>query len=782
MEWDPPEARHKDAVLVPVLGDHYGRVLEASEIQLAYEQGNFIIRYHENVYPVDPSSIGGLLARAARSIQSEILAFIAESCDALPQPAAADRENARRRSRNQAVLRALLNTTYRENPRAAAAVDYVVEETNRNPDLLDELLEKQNFRLAYWRITQRELGYRRFFDINTLIGLRMEDTQVFEDTHGLILEWLHAGYLDGLRIDHPDGLADPEGYFRRLREARPGVWVLIEKILEHGERLPYSWPVAGTTGYDFMYRISNLFVDPRGEDPLTRFYISFAGISGDYESLVLVKKRLVAGQILGSDLNRLTELFLQVIEKHRRYRDYTRGELRRALLEIAACLPVYRTYVRPAEGQPREEDEEIISSAVKCAKENLPDIDPELLDFFEDLVLLKKTGEVEAELVGRFQQFTGPVMAKGVEDTTFYLFNRLVSLNEVGGDPGTFGITVDEFHQACQETQAHWPETMLSTSTHDTKRGEDVRARLAVLSEIPDAWEAAVRDWARINEQYRSGDMPDRNDEYVIYQTLLGAWPISTERMQQYMEKAVREAKVHSSWTNPDQTYEKAVENFLSCILEDGAFRAGLEGFLERIKSAGWVNGLSTALVKLTSPGVPDIYQGSELWNLSLVDPDNRRPVDYQSRQGMLNKLASGLSPEDIWSRVDTGLPKLWVVKQALRLRHLAPTFFGEKAVYTPIQVQDASAPGAAYLHALAYGRGDQDQPGGIGAVIVIPRLLMSVGEAWDGAKVTLPAGQWRNPLTGDVADGGEISVAALFSRFPVCLLCREEVFSEGAL
>jgi (1->4)-alpha-D-glucan 1-alpha-D-glucosylmutase len=552
VEWDPPESKLRNIVLLPVLGDHYGRVLERGEIVVAREGARFIIRYHEHLFPVSPRTLDGIVASAAERCRSDVLAFTADAFARLPPSTATDWMAVYRRHRDKEVLRGQLDRLCREQPQLAAALDEVMAEINSDVDRLDALLERQNYRLAFWRTAGRDLGYRRFFDINTLVGLRVEDERVFTDTHALIIEWLSKEILDGVRVDHPDGLRDPKEYFERLHKAAPRAWIVAEKILEPGERLPSSWPIAGTTGYDFIYRLNNLFVDPAGEAPLTDFYREFTSEPTDFSAVVYDKKHLIMREILGSDVNRLTALFVEICERNRRHRDYTRHELHEALREVVAWFPVYRTYVRAEAGEVSEADARTISETIKKAKVNRTDLDGDLFDFFRDILLLRVRGELESELVMRFQQLTGPVMAKGVEDTAFYCFNRLVSLNEVGGDPGRFGLPQDEFHAACAETQTEWPRSMLASSTHDTKRSEDVRARLNLLSEIPDHWSKAVRRWAELAELYRRDGFPDRNIEYLLYQTLVGAWPIEAERLVAYLEKAAREAKSHTSWTKPN--------------------------------------------------------------------------------------------------------------------------------------------------------------------------------------------------------------------------------------
>lgn len=770
VDWGPPEAKSANAVMLPVLGDHFGRVLEAGDIRLAYEDGRFSVAYYDNRYPVDPRSLGGILARAAARLSSPDLSYMARAFGELPQAPASDRSQARRRSQDQAVLAEWLGRLAEKTPEVKQAIQQAVEEINANCDLLDEFLQAQNYRLAFWRITSRELGYRRFFDINTLIGLRMEDAAVYEDTHALIFSWLKAGLVDGLRIDHPDGLLDPEGYFNRLRLDAAGAWVVIEKILEPGEKLPDEWPVDGTTGYDFMFRLNNLLVDPAGEQPLTEFYQRFTGQPADWPALVRTKKLAAANDLLGSDLNHLTDLLMSVIEHHRRYRDYTRVELRQALAELAADLPVYRTFVRPADDLVRPEDVTHLELAAERAKAERTDLDPLLFDFLRDLLLLRTGDQRDAELVCRFQQFSGPLMAKGVEDTSFYNFYRLVSLNEVGGDPGQFGMSPAAFHHACQGTRRRWGRSMLSSTTHDTKRSEDVRARLNVLSEIPQAWAEAVEQWSHITEECRTtDDAPDKLDEYLIYQTLVGAWPLEIERLLIYMEKACREARRRTSWTSPDEAYEQGVRSFIEHVTAHQPFMEAVQSFARRLVTPGRINALAQTTLKLTTPGIPDIYQGTELWSLSLVDPDNRRPVDYAQRRELLAWLEGKTGGESL-KRADEGAPKLYLIQRLLELRQRRTQDFLPDAAYRPVEVSSDFG--------VAFQRGQ-------GVVVIVPRLtgqplfaqdgarlddLSALHARWSNTMVDLPAGEWRSVL----AEGkfsGRVSLKDLLNAFPVAVL-----------
>ncbi|HOO46487.1 MAG TPA: malto-oligosyltrehalose synthase, partial [Deltaproteobacteria bacterium] len=518
-----------------------------------------------------------------------------------------------------------------------------------------------------------------------------------------------------------------------------------------------EWPIAGTTGYEFLNLAGGLFVDPEGEDMLTQVYEDFTGEGADWHNLVHECKRHVLTELLGSELTRLTSLFVAVCEKHRRHRDYTRHELYEALLETAVCFPVYRSYVSARRNTVSHQDEQHIARAIESAGARQAELDPELFVFLKELLQLNVAGPLENELAMRFQQLTGPAMAKGVEDTALYRFHRLAALNEVGGNPVRFGVSLEQFHEDCAAAQAEHPLALLASTTHDTKRSEDVRSRLAVLSEIPGLWREAVIKWSKNNEQYRRGDIPERNTEYLLYQTLVGAWPIDEQRMAVYMEKAVREAKINTSWIMQNQDYERGLEGFIKAVLKDESFRAQIEGFVAEILAPGRINSLAQTLMKLTAPGVPDIYQGCELWDLSLVDPDNRRAVDFTLRRRLLQELKD-CSPEDILAGMDEGLPKLWVIVKALHLRRSRPELFGPEGSYTALYAQGTKAG-----HAVAFVRGE-------GAVCVVPRLVVSLDGDWADTKLELPCGYWHNIFTGDDTAGGPILLSEILKRFPVAL------------
>jgi (1->4)-alpha-D-glucan 1-alpha-D-glucosylmutase len=762
IDWDPPQHKLAATVLMPVLGDHYGRVLEAGELAVERQGGSFTVRYHEHEAPLSPRSLDDLLTRAAERASSDELDAVAAALGRLPHAHRTDLAAVAERHHDKEVLRARLAELCAGRPDVAAAVDAEIDALNDDADALDRLLGQQNYRLAYWRTAAEELSYRRFFDIQTLAGLRVEDEAVFEATHRVILGLVAEGSVDGLRVDHVDGLADPESYLDRLSEATGDGYIVVEKILASGEELPGSWPVAGTSGYEFLNHVSQLFVDSGSETAVRAAYAQFTGADEPYPEIVHTAKLQIMREDLAAEVERLTGLLADVCEGHRRQRDHTRRELRDVLREVIAAFPVYRGYVRP--GHPvTAADQAHVTATVAQVRERRPDIDPELMTFIGELLVLGHPGEAEADFAVRFAQVSSPVMAKGVEDTAFYRYHPLVSLNEVGGDPGRFGAPAGDFHRAMARAARRWPEAMLTLSTHDTKRSGDVRARISLLSELPEAWERAITAWSRGNERHKRDGWPDRNAEYLLYQTLVGAWPIEAARAGAFMEKAAREAKVHTSWTDPDTGYEKALDGFINGVLADQGFVAGLEAFLagHRIVERGRISSLAQTTLLLTCPGVPDLYQGTEVWDLSLVDPDNRRPVDYEARRRLLAALA-GAGPEAALARGDEGGPKLWLIHRLLRHRRDHPGGYGPDSGYEPLRVTGARA-----SRVLAFTR-----TGGL--AVVVPRLVAGLEDGWAGTTVALPGGAWTDVLTGGRLDGGAVSVAALWRRFPVAVLARE--------
>jgi (1->4)-alpha-D-glucan 1-alpha-D-glucosylmutase len=635
-----------------------------------------------------------------------------------------------------------------------------------------ELVDRQWYRLAHWRVADEELNYRRFFDVDTLAAVRVEDPEVFDATHELLLDLVEQGALDGLRIDHPDGLYGPREYLRRLAERTGGSWVVVEKILEGEEDLAGDWPCAGTTGYDALLRVGGLFVDPQGAAPLSALLHEVTGDPAEFDAVVAEAKREVVEHGLYAEVHRLADLLVQVCHADVRLRDHTARGLRECLVELLVAFERYRAYVVPGEPAPAE-SVALLTHATEVARENLPEDRWDTLDLVRDLLLGREAGSAgrtaeaaRAEAVVRFQQTCGPVMAKAVEDTAFYRWFRLTALNEVGGDPRRFGVAPEEFHAFASRQAREWPTTMTTLSTHDTKRSEDVRARIAVLSELPSEWGEAVRGWRELAEAYRQPRL-DGATEYLVWQTLVGTWgacgPIEADRLVQYLEKATREAKLHTSWTSPEAEYEDAVRAFATGVLADQAVLAAVGAFVaERVDGPARVGLLGAKLVQLTMPGVPDVYQGTELVDLSLVDPDNRRPVDYEARRTRLARLDAGARPADLDDE------KLLVTSRALRLRRDHPEWFvGEEATYAPVPTSTGNA--------VAFSRGDGSGPAVVTLATRLPVSLARHG-GWGEHTVALPEGRWVDVLTGrevPTDPHGSARLVDVLETLPVALLTR---------
>ena len=758
IDWQGPDERSAFKVLVPVLGDHYGRVLEADQVTVARHGGAFCVHYFDHELPVSPRTLDDLLAAAARRLADPELAGLAEQFGALPPARLSDRVAVAERHERKLSLTAALAEWCRA-PERASGLDAEVASLNADPDRLDALLRRQNYRLAHWRAASEDLDYRRFFNIETLVGLRAESEEVFEETHGLVLELVREGVVDGLRVDHVDGLRDPEGYLRRLSGRSGAVYTVVEKILEPEEQLPTSWPIAGTSGYDFLTRVNNLFVDHDNAKAMTEAYVELTGAEGDYEQVVYEAKQQIMGRELVAEVERLTGLLADLCDGYRRHADHTRSDLGEALREVVAHFPVYRTYVYP-DRPVSDADRRAVGEAVAAARSRAPHLDAELVGFLGELALGAHRGAREWEFAERLQQLTAPVMAKGVEDTAFYRYHRLVSLNEVGGDPSVFGRSVADYHRQTAEVAARWPEAMLTLSTHDTKRSGDVRARLHVLSEEPAAWRRSVERWMEDNERHRPDGWSDANAEYLLYQTVIGAWPIGAERLVAFMAKATREAKVHTSWVDPSDDYDRGLETFVRALLADRRFLGSLEEFLEAtaLVARGRRNSLVQTALLLTCPGVADVYQGTELWDLSLVDPDNRRPVDYGRRRRLLAELdASPTAAPALGAEFDDdGRAKLWLLRRLLRHRREA----GEQYCSSDYEPLELSGPRAA--DALGFARGP--------LAVVVP---CRGDDHWGETVVRLPSGRWQDLFGGGTVEGGRRSVAELLSGCPVAVLTR---------
>ena len=748
-------------VLLPILGQPYGQTLESGEIQLGYDEDGFFFSYYDKRLPLSPQSYHLVLR--------ECVDCLADEGTGIELRELVDNEG---HIANSKFLKETLWRLHEQSEGFRKALDEVMARFNKDFDLLDKLLDAQSYRIAYWRIASETINYRRFFDVTDLVGVRVENPEVFEMRYRRILDLIGEKKVTGLRIDHIDGLFDPVAYLTkmqvRLGDAEP-FYVVVEKILGAGEPLPSSFRAAGTTGYDFLDIVNAIFVDPQGLGALTEFYHSYTGLTSTFEEIVYERKKQAIEQLFYGEMRALGLHLGELAVADRNARDFAPSELQAALVEITACMPVYRTYFRAGEAE--EMDRAFIRRAVAEARRRAKGVDPRLLRFLELVLLLEPPPYIAGErdkwlqFVMRWQQFTGRVMAKGVEDTAFYNYNRLISLNEVGSEPGR-GSDFDpvaEMHERNGEIAQQWPHTMNATSTHDTKRAEDVRARISVLSEIPDVWQREVRKWTRTNAALKRDGVPHPNEELLIYQTLVGMWPLDPaeeasvpDRLAAYLEKASREAKTHTSWLEPNEAYENALKDFGRAIIANEAFREPFRRFQKKIAFHGFLNSLSQVVLKATSPGVPDFYQGSELWDFSLVDPDNRRPVDYDKRAAALRDLPA---PDRLLKSWHDGRIKLFVTQRvlAVRARHLA-AFRGSD--YRAL---------AAGPHAIAFTRGSD-------VAVIVPRLTtrltrppaLPVGEVWGDATVALE-GRWRNVFTDEVVEDG--ALRNVFASFPVAVL-----------
>ncbi len=762
IDWPGEAGRQEPTVLVPVLGDRYGRILDAGEVTVQRTGGSFNVVYSDHELPLSPRTADEIIARAAEETGSDALAALAGEFAALPHAAVTEATSARLRHDQKERLREQLAALCQTSPETAEALDRQLALLNADPDALDRLLCRQNYRLAYWRTASEELDYRRFFNIETLVGLRVEDEQVFADTHQLVGRLVKDGSVSGLRVDHVDGLRDPEGYLQRLRRLAAGTYVVVEKILDPAERLPDAWPVDGTTGYDFIARATNAFVDPAGEDDLTATYSDLTGEPGDYQLVVRRAKQQIMRDELAPEVERLTRLLHGVCESHRHQRDRTRREVNSALKALLTCFSVYRTYLHP--DRPRAEaDVQVVRRAVADAKEMQPETDPELLDFVGEVLLLEWPGGLETEFAQTFPQVSAPVMAKGAEDTAFYRYNRLISLNEVGGDPGVFGRPIADFHAASADAAARSPRAMLTLATHDTKRSPDVRARISLLSEKAEPWRRAVGEWFEMTDHHAGGDGPDTNARYLLFQTLVGAWPLAADRLAAYMDKAAKEAKVHTAWADANPDYERALDRFVRSCTADERFCAAVERFLRdhRVVELARATSLSMTTLLLTSPGVPDIYQGTETWDHSLVDPDNRRAVDFTD-------LAAGLAEVRAWhGDAVSGDPrsaaspraKLWLTSRLLEHRRDRPGSY-DNGAYRPLPVDGERAG-----HLIAFERER--------LVVLAGRHLGRLDNDWGDTRVELPGGSWRTVIGAPRTEtpGGSRRVAELLGAGPVAVL-----------
>jgi (1->4)-alpha-D-glucan 1-alpha-D-glucosylmutase len=816
IDWAPVKRELADKVLLPILGEQYGSALDSGHLALRLEDGCFTVHYYDTALPVAPRTYGRLLAHGIETLHERLgldhpalleLKALTTWFVTLPERSETDPDRLAARVRDKQAGCRRLAALMAASPEIREFVDGNLRVFNGSPgepashDLLDALLADQAYRLAFWRVAGEEINYRRFFDINELAAIRMERAEVFEETHRLIFRLVRDGVVTGLRIDHPDGLYAPAEYLARLQEraGRP-LYVVVEKILAPGEPLPASWKAAGTTGYEFLNLLNGVFVDRTQARLVEDIYRRVLHEGASFPEIVYEAKRLLMDTSMASEMAMLAHRLNTISEKHRTTRDFTLGSLTRVLTEIIAAFPVYRTYVGDGATEPSERDQEYIARAIAVAQDRTPTTDPSIYDWIHELLLARVPAwATEADRAERkdwlmrFQQMTGPITAKGYEDTALYRYHRLVSLNDVGSDPARFGTSLSEFHAAMQARQHDAAGALSATSTHDTKRSEDVRARINVLSEVPRLWRPRVGRWQRLNRRHRTvvngRPVPGPADEYLMYQTLVGAWPISAERLKTYVLKAAREAKAHTSWVYQDARYEEALAGFAEAIVDPRRSREFLRDFTAfqaRIAHFGAFASLAQTLVKITAPGVPDFYQGTELWDLSLVDPDNRRPVDFELRRQLLEGLVAEIdSAHDLASLArylvktkDDGRIKLYVIRQALACRT------GHRAVFQEGEYVPLEATGPLADHVLAFAR----MRGPEAAVVVVPRLLARrgiddppLGAGYWGTEtaVVAPAAvgtAFRNVLTGERVSGedGRLALERLFTNFPLALLIRE--------
>jgi (1->4)-alpha-D-glucan 1-alpha-D-glucosylmutase len=860
IDWEPVKTELRNKVLIPTLGNQYGAELESGHVCLRYAEGGFFVEYYDKRFPIDAQTtpmifepLGDLRAYGDQLPDSDRteLENILWDLRQLPPHSTAESSAAEFRRKQIPELRNRLDQIFNRSSGVRQIVEAAVNACNgevgnsRSFDALHRLLEAQAYRLAHWRVSAQEINYRRFFDINDLVGLRMENPRVFAATHRLVRRLLADGTVSGLRLDHPDGLLNPVQYFTRVQMlyaasqccgAEPSgplaengieigvqdafgqhewmnqhapLYLAAEKILEEGEHLPHEWPVSGTVGYEFASLVNGVLIDSRNERFFTNLYRRFVGGALDVNTLIYEAKKLVMETALSSEVTVLSHILEEIASTDRHARDFTRPSLTDAIRETIACFPVYRTYT-DERGNVSERDRKYIEQAVARAKRRNPGTATALFDFLRDILLLNAPGDNTSEAYRRrlhftlkFQQLTGPVMAKGLEDTVCYVYNRFVSVNEVGGSPALFGLSVDEFHAGNVERARTWPYSMLATSTHDTKRSEDVRARLDVLSEMPRSWAAQVIRWRRSNRLKKRAIadgrvVPDANEEYLLYQTLVGAWPLEMKadadrsefigRMQEYMKKAVHEAKVNLSWVNQNPEYVEALERFIDRILRLGTparpnhFLRLIEDFMPTVSFFGAMNSLSQVVLKLTVPGVPDVYQGMDLWDFSLVDPDNRRPVDYRIRRQLLEAIQPSASNgsrhdvcRDVLQNYRDGRLKLFATMHTLRFRRDHEELFRSGSTYVPLEVT-----GSARDHVIAFAR----QYAGDFCLVIAPRLTYTLmkgqpapplGDVWRDTKVAIPyeRTEINNLFTGETvnAANGQILCREIFADFPIGLL-----------
>ncbi len=822
IDWHPASRSLEGRILLPVLGRPFGEALDSGEIKLIFQDGRLFIQYYEQLFPVAPRSYHSVINLHAGRLKdflnqesaayhefSGILAAAAEIARGDRRVGVTGPEQRLRFESTRDRIRSIVNTS----PEIARLIEENVAEYNgregdpRSLGLLQRLLGEQNYKLSFWQNLNDSINYRRFFTIADLVGVRVEDPIVFEASHGYILRLVARNPLAGLRIDHIDGLRDPVSYLNRLQERlsaeenRSGTqsYVLVEKILARGEEIPEDWPVSGTTGYDYTNAVNGVFVEPEGAGQIERIYSEFIGRNQDFADILYQKKKLVMATLLGVEMRSLGRQLTELAALDRYARELDRPQLINALIEVTACMGIYRTYVRNVELPPAAM--QYIEEAVTQARSRAPHLSAASFDFVREVLLLENPPQVLADqrearlnFVMRWQQFTGPIVAKGFEDTSLYVYNPLISLNEVGGNPlPSKAASLEEFYAFLQNRRQRWPGTLNATTTHDTKRSEDIRARVNVLSEISGEWQQHLARWAEVNAKHKDQNggpaAPDRNEEYFVYQTLLGVWPSNgdpdatlLQRVQEHLIKATREAMVHTRWTRPNEAHEKALTEFAAKILapENAEFLNDFHEFQARIAYFGMVNAISQTLLKITSPGVADFYQGSDLWDLRLVDPDNRGAIDYSARESALKSITSAPLPEirDQWH---DGRIKLYLIRQALRFRRDHADLF-HHGEFIPLQTAGCHA-----KNVIAFLRRLNSKV----ALIAVPRWLTQVAAKksstpqnldWCDTRIILPTEvpQWKNVLSNSQLntqsrDGAlSLSLNEVLRDFPVALLAND--------
>ncbi|MBD2778603.1 malto-oligosyltrehalose synthase [Iningainema tapete] len=807
--WNSPFAGSREPILAAMLGNFYGDCLENGEIQLSYDENGLSVNYYSLKLPLKLESYAKFLnqnlGKLAKSLGGRRHPTFVRLLGILYMVKNIPEELTIHQRRDQSdFVKGLLWELYTDNSEVKSFIDENLQLFNGEPgkpesfNLLESLLSEQFYRLCYWKVGAEEMNYRRFFTVNELISVRVEEFKVFNHTHSLIFRLVSEGKFTGLRIDHIDGLYDPTQYLERLKEKTGDTYITVEKILQFGEDLPNHWQVQGTSGYDYLDYINSIFCQTENEDKFTQIYSDFTGSKTPFEQIVPDKKHLIIDRNLAGDIDNLAFLLKAIAGKYRYGNDFTINGLKRALAEVLSRFPVYRTYI--TEAGISEVDRAYIQEVIEAAKPYTPYLNNEL-NFIEKLLLLEYDDyltQAEKEqwlyFVMRVQQYTGPLMAKGVEDTALYVYNRFISLNEVGGEPGHFGISVSDFHEFNQKRQTAWLHAMSATSTHDTKRGEDIRARLNVLSEIPEEWQKQVRVWNDINrahkKTFKRSAMPDRNDEYLFYQTLVGAFPFFEHeradcvgRVKEYVLKAIREAKVHTAWLRQNSTYEDAFTDFVTSVLDlspDNPFLKEFVPFQQRVAFYGIFNSLSQTLLKIASPGVPDFYQGTELWDFSLVDPDNRRPVDFETRHSYLQGIKEQAKTDiiklidELFATKEDARIKMFLTVQALKARTEYLEVF-QQGSYLPLEVS-----GKFKEHVVAFARSN----GNKFAVTIAPRFftkLIQPGEyplgkeVWDDTSIELPSdapSSWKDAITEQKVQGdGKLLIGEVLKHFPVALL-----------